>query len=64
MEAIAYKLFQEQLKSSFDRVRNDHKPLLITCGSDEDIIIISRVEYDNMEETFRQFKSPSNETRL
>jgi antitoxin YefM len=64
MEAIAYKLFQEQLKSSFDRVRNDHKSLMIACDNDEDIIIISKAEYDKMEETCRQFKSPSNETRL
>jgi antitoxin YefM len=57
MEVTSFTNFRQQLKSSLDKVRNNHKPLVVDCGNDGDIVIISKAEYDNMQETFLGFKS-------
>ncbi|WP_184543882.1 type II toxin-antitoxin system Phd/YefM family antitoxin [Mucilaginibacter sp. FT3.2] len=62
MEKVSYSAFRQRLKPSLDRVRNNHEPLMVDCGNDENIVIISKEEYDNMEETFRRFKGPNNES--
>ena len=60
MKIITLSIFQKHLKSSLDKVRNNHKSLIVNCSNDEDIVIIPKAEYDLMEETFRRFKKPSD----
>ncbi|WP_290303184.1 type II toxin-antitoxin system Phd/YefM family antitoxin [Mucilaginibacter flavus] len=57
MEITSFRNFRQQIKVSLDKVRRSHKPLVVDCGNDGDIVIISKAEYDNMQETFRLFKS-------
>lgn len=50
MKTITLSIFQKQLKLSLDKVRNNGKPLIVDCGNDGDIVIISKTEYDHMED--------------
>ncbi|WDF78463.1 hypothetical protein PQ469_00395 [Mucilaginibacter sp. KACC 22773] len=63
MKPIALLIFQKQLKSSLDKVRKNHKPLVVDCVEEGDIVVISKTEYDNMQETFLQFKSVSGSSQ-
>ncbi|NVM64555.1 antitoxin YefM [Mucilaginibacter sp. SG538B] len=64
MEITTYTAFRQQLKSFLDKVRNDHKPLIVTSANAEDIVVISKADYESMEETFYLLKSPKNAERL
>ncbi|WPU99257.1 type II toxin-antitoxin system prevent-host-death family antitoxin [Mucilaginibacter sp. cycad4] len=64
MEITTYTAFKQQLKSFLDKVRNDHKPLIVTSANAEDIVVISKADYESMEETFYLLKSPKNAERL
>ncbi|HEY9196901.1 MAG TPA: type II toxin-antitoxin system prevent-host-death family antitoxin [Mucilaginibacter sp.] len=64
MEVTTYTNFRQQLKSYLDKVRNGHKPLIITSANAEDVVVISKADYDSMEETFYLLKSPANAERL
>jgi antitoxin YefM len=56
--------FRQQLKSYLDKVRNDHEPLVVTGANAEDVVVISKTDYESMEETFYLLKSPANAARL
>lgn len=64
MEAVTIKHFKKNIKSYFDKVCADRKPLVITDIEHGDVVILSKTEYDSMEETFYLFKSPGNAARL
>jgi len=64
MEAVTIKHFKKNIKSYFDKVCADRKPLVITDIPHGDIVILSKAEYDSMEETFYLLKSPRNTARL
>ena len=64
MEVTTYTAFRQQLKSFLDKVRNDHKPLVVTSVNAEDVVVISKADYESMEETFYLLKSPNNAARL
>ncbi|MFC0518850.1 type II toxin-antitoxin system Phd/YefM family antitoxin [Mucilaginibacter angelicae] len=64
MEAITIKHFKKNIKSYFDKVCADRKPIVITDSQNGDIVIMSKAEYNSMEETFYLLKSPNNAIRL
>lgn len=64
MEVTTYTTFRQQLKYFLDKVRNDHKPLVVTSINAEDVVVISKADYESMEETFYLLKSPNNAARL
>ncbi|HEY8929062.1 MAG TPA: type II toxin-antitoxin system prevent-host-death family antitoxin [Mucilaginibacter sp.] len=64
MQITTYTSFRQQLKSYLDKVRNSHTPLYVTSTSGEDVVILSKSDYESMEETFYLLKSPNNATRL
>jgi antitoxin YefM len=45
-------------------VRNSHSPLFVTSANGEDVVVLSKSDYESMEETFYLLKSPKNATRL
>lgn len=59
-----YSDFRQQLRSWLDKVRNDHTPLFVTTANGEDVVVISKSDYESMEETFYLLKSPNNAARL
>ncbi|MES2427007.1 MAG: type II toxin-antitoxin system prevent-host-death family antitoxin [Bacteroidota bacterium] len=64
MLITTYTSFRQQLKSYLDKVRNNHAPLFVTSANGEDVVVLSRSDYESMEETFYLLKSPANATRL
>jgi antitoxin YefM len=64
MEVTTYTTFRQQLKFFLDKVRKDHKPLVVTSTNAEDVVVISKADYESMEETFYLLKSRANATRL
>lgn len=59
-----YTNFRQQLKSYLDKVRNSHSPLFVTSANGEDVVVLSKSDYESMEETFYLLKSPKNAARL
>ncbi|MGY3214833.1 type II toxin-antitoxin system Phd/YefM family antitoxin [Mucilaginibacter sp. HD30] len=59
-----YSDFRQQLKSWLDKVRNDHTPLFVTNAKGEDVVVLSKSDYESMEETFYLLKNPNNAARL
>jgi antitoxin YefM len=64
MEATTITDFKKNIKSFFDKVCVERKPLTVTDPQNGDIVIMSKAEYDSMEETFYLLKSPRNAARL
>ncbi len=64
MVITSYTSFRQQLKSYLDKVRNSHTPLIVTSAGNEDVVVISKADYESMEETFYLLKSPKNAARL
>jgi len=64
MQVTTYTSFRQQLKSYLDKVRNNHTPLYVTSANGEDVVVLSKSDYESMEETFYLLKSPKNATRL
>ncbi|WP_094569292.1 type II toxin-antitoxin system Phd/YefM family antitoxin [Mucilaginibacter xinganensis] len=64
MQVTTYTNFRQQLKSYLDKVRNSHTPLFVTSANGEDVVVLSKSDYESMEETFYLLKSPKNAARL
>ena len=56
--------FRKNMKAYFDQVFKGGKPLFISRPKHEDVVIMSRAEYDSMQETFHLLRSPNNASRL
>ncbi|MCO5949179.1 type II toxin-antitoxin system Phd/YefM family antitoxin [Mucilaginibacter flavidus] len=64
MQVTTYTSFRQKLKSYLDNVRNNHAPLYVTSANGEDVVVLSKSDYESMEETFYLLKSPANAARL
>jgi antitoxin YefM len=64
MQVATYTSFRQQLKSYLDKVRSNHVPLVVTSAGSDDVVVISKADYESMEETFYLLKSPNNAARL
>lgn len=64
MQVTTYTNFRQQLKSYLDKVRNSHTPLFVTSANGEDVVVLSKSDYESMEETFYLLKSPKNAAKL
>jgi antitoxin YefM len=64
METITITHFKKNIKSFLNKVCVERKPLTVTDTQNGDIVIMSRAEYDSIEETLYLLKSPNNAIRL
>jgi len=64
MEITTYSSFRKQLKSYLDRVKENHSPLFVTRANGDDVVVMSKSDYESLEETFYLLKSPNNAARL
>src|SRR5665213_1563185 len=64
MQVTTYTNFRQQLKSYLDKVRNNHTPLYVTSANGDDVVVLSKSDYESMEETFYLLKNPNNAARL
>jgi len=64
MEITSYSNFRQNLKFFLDKVLKNHSPLFVTRANGEDVVVLSKVDYESMQETFHLLKSPKNAARL
>jgi antitoxin YefM len=65
MKAITYTQARQNLASTMDRVCEDCAPVAITrTGKQQEVVMLSRKEYDRIEETAHLLRSPANARRL
>ena len=64
MNITTYSNFRRNLKSFLDQVHLNHTPLAITRANGEDLIVLSKEDYERMEETCYLLSSPKNAERI
>ena len=64
MEITTYSNFRQHLKKFLDGITGSHNPLFVKRVKGEDIVVLSKSDYDSMQETFYLLKSPQNALRL
>ena len=64
MEITTYSNFRQNLKSFLDRVFTNHTPLFITRSNGEDVVVLSKADYESITETLHLLNSPKNAERL
>lgn len=64
MEITSYSLFRQQLKKFLDWVDDSKSPLFVTRSKHNDVVVLSKDEYDSMQETLHLLSSPKNAIRL
>ena len=63
MNVQTYSETRANFKAAIESVAERHEPLLITSKS-ADVIMMSREDYDSMQETMYLLSSPNNANRL
>ena len=64
MHVIAYADARKNLKSILDRVVDDADTAIITRRKGEDVVIMSKVDYDGLLETLHLLGSQANREHL
>lgn len=64
MEITTYSNFRQNLKSFMDKVFDSKSPLYVTRSNGEDVVVISKEDYEGMQETLHLLSSPKNAQRL
>jgi antitoxin YefM len=64
MEITTYSNFRQNLKKFLDNITGNHNPLFVKRVNGEDIVVLSKSDYDSMQETFYLLQSPQNALRL
>ncbi len=64
MEITTLSDFRQNMKGYFDKVFNLKTTLFISRPKGQDMVIMSKDEYEGMIETFHLLKSPKNAERL
>lgn len=64
MEITTLSDFRQNMKAYFEQVFNMGKPLFIKRPKGKDMVLMSKSEYNSMQETFYLLRSPKNAERL
>ncbi|MEO0556406.1 MAG: type II toxin-antitoxin system prevent-host-death family antitoxin [Bacteroidota bacterium] len=64
MEITTYSNFRQNLKSFLDMVLNTRAPLFVSRAKGEDVVVISKSDYESMQETLYLLSSSKNAERL
>lgn len=64
MEVTTFTDFRQHMKSYFEKVLKMGKPLFISRPKGDDLVLLSKSEYNSMQETFHLLRSPKNAERL
>ena len=64
MEITTYSNFRQNLKKFLSAISRDRKPLCVCRSNGEDVVVLSKSDYDSMQETFYLLRSPANALRL
>lgn len=64
MNVISYSDARASLKTLMDSVCDSHEAAVVTRQKGEDIVMLSKADYDGMMETLYLLSSPANAKRL
>ena len=64
MEITTYTNFRQNLKSFMDKVLNSRIPVYVTRSKGEDVVMLSKQDYESMQETLHILSSPKNAERI
>ena len=64
MEITTYSNFRQHLKSFLDKVIESNTPLYVKRTKGEDVVVLSKSDYESMEETLYILSSEKNRTHL
>jgi len=64
MEVTTLTDFRQNMKSYFEKVFKMGKPLFISRPKGDDMVLMSKNEYNSMQETLHLMRSPKNAERL
>lgn len=64
MEITTYSNFRQNLKSFMDLVLSTRSPLFVTRSKGNDVVVLSKSDYESMQETLYLLGSPNNSERL
>ena len=64
MEITTFTDFRKNMKAYFEKVLRMGQPLFISRPRGNDVVLLSKSEYNSMMETFHLLKSPKNAERL
>jgi len=64
MEVTTFTDFRRNMRSYFEKVFTMGKPLFISRPKGHDMVLISKNEYNSMQETLHLLSSPKNAERL
>ncbi len=63
-KTIRLSELREDLDAAFDRVCDNHEPLLVERKEGEPVVLVSARDYASLEETAYLLRSPANAKRL
>ncbi len=64
MEITTYSNFRQNLKGFLDSILKNKTPLFVTRSKAEDVVVLSKSDYDSMQETLYLLGSSKNANRL
>ena len=64
MEITTLTDFRQNMRMYFEKVFEMGQPLFISRPKGKDLVLLSKSEYEGMQETFHLLKSPNNAERL
>lgn len=63
-DAMSFSELRKNLKAACDKVCSEHEPLLIKRRNGEDVVILSRADYESLDETARIELNPYQSAHL
>ncbi len=64
MEITTYSTFRQNLKAFMDTVTGSSAPLFVTRAKGKDVVLLSRADYESMQETLYLLSNPKNASRI
>lgn len=64
MEVTTPTDFRQNMKAYFEKIFKMGKPLFISRPKGDDMVIMSKSEYESIQETLHLLRSPKNASRL
>ena len=64
MHVLSYTDARASLKAVMDSVCDSHEPTVVTRQKGDDVVVLSKDDYDSIMATLHLLKSPANATRL
>lgn len=64
MEITTYTNFRQNMRAYFEKVFAMGKPLFISRSKGEDMVLMSKTDYNSMQETFHLMSNTANALRL